>query len=448
MTELIDKDTYESIVFDHDFQKTHIQRALDIVRKYIIMNKLLLVGGMAIDFALKAKGKRLYPDNKLPDYDFLSPNFHIDAYNIGNQLAEEGIPSISVILGLHVSTMRVRVNFVPVADISYVPQNIFEKIPTTNYEGFVIVHPHYQMIDQHRALSLPFENPPMETIMQRWDKDIKRNELLYSCYPIDDAQIIGESKEQIKISLIKDLCLNGYLAAIYWLDYAKSIGYKKKPIIDDELKYDENVSCMLPADLLISIISDHPEDFIKANGNELKDNKQITNYLPTLDKIAGRTLIGEYELIHNHGKLISAHYDEKHKFYVANLQTIMCYMLSLNQIYKIQNALAVFNQCRLLYVWAIEQYNDQKNIEQHEGKNIDKIVQLLPTVEVYGTTSIPESRILGFKDFDIQLEKSQKSEDKPKNAYPEKNKPVKEEYFKFNPAESPIYQINGKKIDD
>ena len=44
----IDKDEYESIIFEHDFQKETITAALDIVKKFIIVNKRILVGGMAI----------------------------------------------------------------------------------------------------------------------------------------------------------------------------------------------------------------------------------------------------------------------------------------------------------------------------------------------------------------------------------------------------------------
>ncbi len=73
----------DEIVFNRHFQKDEILRALNIVKQFILKRKRILTGGMAIDFALKNKGKALYSDTKLPDYDFYSPQFHVDAYDIG-----------------------------------------------------------------------------------------------------------------------------------------------------------------------------------------------------------------------------------------------------------------------------------------------------------------------------------------------------------------------------
>ena len=154
MTELT-KDDYETIVYQHDFQKDNMVKALNIVKQFIQNNKRILVGGMAIDIALRSKNSKLYPDNKFPDYDFYSPEFHIDAYKLGTILSKE-FDGISVIIAFHVSTMKVRLNFQEVADITYIPKNIYDTIPTITHMNFIVVHPHFQMIDQHRALSLTF----------------------------------------------------------------------------------------------------------------------------------------------------------------------------------------------------------------------------------------------------------------------------------------------------
>lgn len=175
---------YERQCFIHDFQKKELLEAMEIVRKYIINNKRILVGGMSMDLSLRSKKSYLYETDKIPDYDCYSPEFHLDAYKIGDMITQLGITGVSVIRGTHVSTMRVRVNFVPVADITYVPLTIYEKIPIIRYHGFLLCHPHYQMIDQHRALSLPFENPPMEVIASRWKKDMERYDVLTDIFPV------------------------------------------------------------------------------------------------------------------------------------------------------------------------------------------------------------------------------------------------------------------------
>ena len=84
----INSDDYERVLFKHDFQYDLILKCLRLVENYIRENKLILVGGMAIDYALQTKGKKLYSDDKLPDYDFYSTNFHLDAYKIGELIAK------------------------------------------------------------------------------------------------------------------------------------------------------------------------------------------------------------------------------------------------------------------------------------------------------------------------------------------------------------------------
>lgn len=426
--EIIDKDTYESITFDHDFQKTHIEKALKLVRQYIIVNKLLLVGGMAIDLSLRAKGSKLYPDNKLPDYDFLSSNFHVDAYKLGEQLVKDNIPGISVIRGMHASTMRVRVNFVPVADITYIPENLFKLVPTIEYQGFTIVHPHYQMIDQHRALSLPYENAPFETIMQRFDKDLKRNDLLYEAYPIESEKLTKTEKITVSKDMFKNNCINGFLAAMYWLKYAVDNGYK--PDIEyqnilDNTTFEDQIKTELPDQLFISILSDHPDKVA------LKDG---IIYNSTLDKIVCRTVSENYEVLHNHGSLTSAYYDKTQDLYVANLQSVLCHMLATAIIYKNKNAQSVFCLSRDLFIWGCKEYLDSKD---------EKYLLLLPTHEAYGDHNYTESHELAYKDFESKIDEVNNKQLTPKNAYPEPGKSIKESLFEFVPADSPIYQVDG-----
>ena len=79
------------------------------------------------------------------------------------------------------------------------------------------------MIDQHRALSLPYENPPWEVVMHRWKKDAKRYDLLYSIYPLkkqkelldvpaDDNFVLTDpikiSRQRISIAMYRGLLLD------------------------------------------------------------------------------------------------------------------------------------------------------------------------------------------------------------------------------------------------
>jgi hypothetical protein len=435
---LIDKDKYESIVFSHDFQKKHLEKALHIVKKYIIEHKLILVGGMAIDLAVRQKGDQLYPDDKLPDYDFLSPTFHKDSYRLGEQLAQADIPGISCIRGLHASTMRTRVNFVPVADITYVPENVFHMIPTILVDQVRIIHPHYQMIDQHRALSLPYENPPFETIMQRWDKDMKRYDLLSKHYPIGvDSTTREQEYTMEKRTLTVDLqmleghCLGGYPALLYWLAYAKQLGYNYGKLDVPELKEFKSNSIKIDIDPLLHVS-------ILTNNYEALKLKDGIWYNALLDKIPKRLILDDYEILYYKSSLVSAH--QVGKYHIVGLQNIMCHMLTMGIMYDNKAALHTYQIARKLLLWACQTYIKDSNKE---------LLVLLPSIEVYGKDNYNESYELALKDFKQNLRQAVKNgshAETPKNAYPEKNKPVKEDLYAFDPTKSPIYQVDGLEI--
>jgi Poly(A) polymerase catalytic subunit len=168
----------------------NINRALGIVKDFIIRKNHIIYGGMAIDLALKMAGHAgIYDSDALPDYDFMSPHHYDDSNELAIILHKAGLPNVSGINAIHLTSRRVRVNFVSVADLTYIPQNIYDMIPTLpvtipEYRGLRIVHPNFQRLDMHRAFSTPYEKPPGEVVIQRGRKDIKRFKMLDEMYPI------------------------------------------------------------------------------------------------------------------------------------------------------------------------------------------------------------------------------------------------------------------------
>lgn len=163
-----------------------IDRALALVREFIVERERIAYGGFAIDCALRLRGARLYPDNKRPDYDFLSPDSVGDAYDLADRLVAAGFPHVSAFRGIHLQTMRVWVSFVPVADLGYAPRAVFDRVPTLDYQGVRVVHPHWQRMDQHLAFCFPFGGCPREDVFHRWKKDLSRWNLLDGHYPLTE----------------------------------------------------------------------------------------------------------------------------------------------------------------------------------------------------------------------------------------------------------------------
>lgn len=182
--------TYNDKQYDIAFIKAganygNISRALDIVRDFIVAKNRIIYGGMSIDISLRAAGEAgIYPPDEVPDYDFMSPDFYADSIELAGILHAAGFAEVNSINGTHVSTRRVRLGSDSVADITYTPPAIYAAMPTVTHDGFRVVHPDFQRMDMHRALSLLLEKPPREVIQQRAAKDYKRYQLLDGAYPI------------------------------------------------------------------------------------------------------------------------------------------------------------------------------------------------------------------------------------------------------------------------
>ena len=50
---MLEKNDYENIILKNDKFTEDTEIALGLVKKYVIANKLIIVGGMAIDMALR-----------------------------------------------------------------------------------------------------------------------------------------------------------------------------------------------------------------------------------------------------------------------------------------------------------------------------------------------------------------------------------------------------------
>lgn len=175
---------FEAVAQTRDADAPAADRALEIVRAFIVERGLILYGGQAIDCALRLRGARIYPDHQTPDYDFYSPRSVDDAYDLAERLHSAGFGGVGAIPAIHVQTMRVKTDFIFVADISYAPPAVFDSFPTVDFAGMRVLHPDYQRADMHLAFCFPFSNPPREDVFHRFRKDLKRFNIFEELYPL------------------------------------------------------------------------------------------------------------------------------------------------------------------------------------------------------------------------------------------------------------------------
>ena len=452
----------ESIIIKNDKFTEDIQLALGIVKSYIVKKKLILVGGMAIDYALKLKSSFLYNDDVLPDYDVYSYQHHYDAYKLAEMLMSAGLSNISVINANHTSTMRVRIYYTSIFDVTYVPKNIYEKLPTLQYKDLFIIHPHYQMIDQHRSLSLPYENSPFNTISYRWKKDATRYDMLYSLYPLNtkilknvsnyptnksDDISSSENKNMIKISSIifKDQCVGGIVGLLYWKYLAEELGFKTTiPFFTDEPKAHKKLGSIVVDETgFVYNITKYTTgitiytDTIHKLRQLIKDYNNIKEeiiYNRLLDKLPECVrLDNKFELFDNYGYCLSAHKLEN-GIYLSNLQNIAMYMLC-NLLLLDNSKLDVYYYSYLLIIEIVEwAANGNHSI-------------FLPSEQTYGNANISDSYINSKRLFLEKLEEINKEDLQPKLVYNDSfvNKKVPSKYYNFDPKKSKIFRFDGCK---
>ncbi|WEG42116.1 BA71V-C475L [African swine fever virus] len=203
---------YRLIAQKREANAAEIEAALEVVREFIIKKKLILYGGIAIDYALHLKGSSIYPEGERPDFDMFSPNHVEDAYELADLLYEKGFKQVGTVRAIHVQTMRVRTDFVWVADLSYMPSNIFDTIPTLTYKNLKIIHPDYQRAGLHLAFCFPFDNPPREDVFSRFKKDLQRYNLIEKYYPIPVVPVKSTYENKTFSIPFKRVAIHGFAA--------------------------------------------------------------------------------------------------------------------------------------------------------------------------------------------------------------------------------------------
>lgn len=174
---------YNQIVFD--FCKEH---------------KRKIYGGFAANKLIKSKDEKdaFYPEGDPADIDFYSPEPILDAMKLANIFEKRGFNYITAQEAQHAETYTVFVDYINVADISYVPANIYHRIPFMLIDGLHFAGPHFIMIDMLRMF-----NDPLMSGELRWKKTFPRYVLMQKHYPFKSVNApLKQPTVDSKISLI------------------------------------------------------------------------------------------------------------------------------------------------------------------------------------------------------------------------------------------------------
>ena len=161
-----------------------IKRIITIVENFIRNKKLICYGGTAINNILPKQDQFYNKDVEIPDYDFYSANALNDAKELTDIYVKEGFIEVEAKSGQHYGTFKVFVNFIPVADITLLPKELFNAIKNESIRisGILYAPPNLLRMGMYLELSRPAGD------VSRWEKVLKRLTLLNKHYPLSTAE--------------------------------------------------------------------------------------------------------------------------------------------------------------------------------------------------------------------------------------------------------------------
>ena len=157
-----------------------IKELTKIVEEFIIKRGLVPYGGIAINNILPKDDQFYDEETEIPDYDFFSPNAMDDAKKLADIYTKKGYDNVVAKAGQHFGTYKVFVQFIPVADITFIPKPLFDtlKKDAIIVDGIPYTPPNFLRMSMFLELSRPAGDT------SRWEKVYKRLRLLNKHYPL------------------------------------------------------------------------------------------------------------------------------------------------------------------------------------------------------------------------------------------------------------------------
>lgn len=180
------KDRLESVVEiaeeRNKYEAAHnpeINKALDMVRRFIVKKRRVCYGGTAMN-AILPKEKRFYnPEMDLPDYDFFTPDSDADINELVKELEAAGFKDVHHRLGIHEGTSKIFVNFVAIADITAISKDVYGIFlrRAVKRDGMHYTDPDILRMMMYLEISRP------KGMVSRWDKVFERLQLINGVFP-------------------------------------------------------------------------------------------------------------------------------------------------------------------------------------------------------------------------------------------------------------------------
>lgn len=173
--DIAEKRKGQKIVSDPD-----VKKIIAILEDFLKQKRLVCYGGTAINNILPLEDQFYDKNIEIPDYDFYSPNALDDAKELADIYYKAGFQEVEAKAGIHHGTYKVFVNFIPVADITYLEKSLFKTVQKEAMRVYGILYcpPNFLRMNMYLELSRPAGD------ISRWEKVLKRLILLNKNYPL------------------------------------------------------------------------------------------------------------------------------------------------------------------------------------------------------------------------------------------------------------------------
>jgi hypothetical protein len=189
-----------------DYVSAHddnVIRAIDVVEEFLKKQHRLCYGGQAINAHLPAKYKFYDPEYSIPDYDFFTPNQNRDITTLVKMLKKAGFLEISAREGMHEGTLKIYVDYVPVADMTAIDPKLYRILSKREYriDGISYLDANSLRMMMYLELSRPRGE------VSRWGKVFERLALFNEFVPVSQCEVAkdafkgGLDEEQTKTTL-------------------------------------------------------------------------------------------------------------------------------------------------------------------------------------------------------------------------------------------------------
>ena len=171
-----------------DYASAHddnIIRAIDVVEDFLRKKHRLCYGGQAINAHLPSKYKFYDPEFSIPDYDFFTPSQNTDIQLLVKDLKKAGFTEISVREGMHEGTIKVYVDYIPVADMTSIDPKLYRILSKREFriDGISYLDANSLRMLMYLELSRPRGE------VGRWAKVFERLSLFNEFVPVRQCKI-------------------------------------------------------------------------------------------------------------------------------------------------------------------------------------------------------------------------------------------------------------------